>query len=162
MSDAAHLAHRLALTCETREQLQLALNAFARGDRADGLRHAHTPNHQHPRTAFLFTGQGAQYYGMGSELYKTQPSFRRTLEQCDEILRPVLERPLLSVLYGDEESALDETAYTQPALFALEYALAELWRAWASSLTSSSATASASTRRRALLVRSRSKKGLGL
>lgn len=132
----AHFAHRLALTCETRDQLLPALHAFARGERGGervgSLHHAHAPTRRHPRTAFLFTGQGAQYLRMGSELYKTQPSFRRTLERCDEILRPALERPLLSVLYGEAEAAarLDETAYTQPALFALEYALAELWRAW--------------------------------
>ena len=128
----AQFAHRLALTCETRDQLGSALHAFARGEQADGLRHAHTPTRRQPRTAFLFTGQGAQYHSMASELYKTQPSFRRTLDRCDEILRPLLEQPLLSVLYGDAESAawLDETAYTQPALFAIEYALAELWRAW--------------------------------
>ncbi len=132
----ARFAHRLALTCETREQLRMDLHAFARGeqggDRSGGLHHAHAPTRRHPRTAFLFTGQGAQYFGMGSDLYKTQPGFRRTLDQCDEILRPFLERPLLSVLYGEAESGarLDETAYTQPALFALEYALAELWRAW--------------------------------
>ena len=98
----ARFAHRLALTCETRDQLRLALHAFARGERADGLRHAHAATRRHPRTAFLFTGQGAQYFRMGSELYKTQPSFRRTLERCDEILRPALERPLLSVLYGED------------------------------------------------------------
>jgi natural product biosynthesis luciferase-like monooxygenase protein/amino acid adenylation domain-containing protein len=67
---------------------------------------------------------------MGRELYETQPSFRRTLNECDEILRPALERPLLSVLYGEDEGPLDETAYTQPALFALGYAIAALWRVW--------------------------------
>jgi len=125
-----HFAHRLALMCDTRDQLRLTLHSFARGQQADGLHHAHT--RRHPRTALLFTGQGAQYLNMGSELYKTQPSFRRTLERCDEILRPILERPLLAVLYEETEPTawLDETAYTQPALFALEYALAELWRLW--------------------------------
>ncbi|HEX7334398.1 MAG TPA: amino acid adenylation domain-containing protein [Pyrinomonadaceae bacterium] len=128
----AHFAHRLALTCESTDQLRLALHAFIRGEQADGLRHAHASTRRRSRTAFLFTGQGAQYCGMASELYRTQPSFRRTLDRCDEILRPVLEQPLLSVLYSeaDQSSQLDETAYTQPALFALEYALAELWRSW--------------------------------
>ena len=54
------------------------------------------------------------------------------MDRCDEILRPHLQRPLLSVLYpeADDVSLLDNTAYTQPALFAIEYALAELWRSW--------------------------------
>jgi malonyl CoA-acyl carrier protein transacylase len=54
------------------------------------------------------------------------------MDRCDEILRPYLERPLLSVLYPgvDDTSVLNNTAYAQPALFAIEYALAELWRSW--------------------------------
>ena len=82
-----------------------------------------------PRIAFLFTGQGSQYVGMGKELYDTQPTFRATLERCAEILKPALERSLLDVLYGSE-GIIDQTAYTQPALFALEYALAQLWISW--------------------------------
>ena len=51
-----------------------------------------------PRIAFLFTGQGAQYAGMARQLYETQPAFRATLDQCDQILGPYLNRSLLSVI----------------------------------------------------------------
>jgi acyl transferase domain-containing protein len=72
---------------------------------------------------------------MARLLYETQPAFRQTLDECDQILRSYLEQPLLSVIYPEAEVAstpglLHETAYTQPALFALEYALAEMWRSW--------------------------------
>ena len=74
---------------------------------------------------------------MGYELYQTQPVFRHSLERCAEILQPYLPEPLLAVLYPQEFNSqhlppnlLDRTAYTQPAIFALEYALAQMWLDW--------------------------------
>ncbi|HEY7509709.1 MAG TPA: SDR family NAD(P)-dependent oxidoreductase, partial [Vicinamibacteria bacterium] len=69
---------------------------------------------------------------MGQELYQTQPTFRRALDRCQQILGGRLEKPLLSALDppAGEGSPLEDTAWAQPALFSLEYALAELWRSW--------------------------------
>ena len=77
-------------------------------------------------------GAGSQYAGMGRGCSRRSRCSATALERCAEILKNELERPLLSVLYPaeGEASPLDETAYTQPALFAVEYALAELWRSW--------------------------------
>ncbi|NQE32467.1 type I polyketide synthase [Microcoleus asticus] len=85
---------------------------------------------------FMFSGQGSQYINMSLELYQVEPTFREQIELCSEILKPHLEIDLRDVLYPSESQAeaatnqLKQTAITQPALFAIEYALAKLWMSW--------------------------------
>jgi len=83
-----------------------------------------------PRVAFLFTGQGAQYAAMGMELYRIQPVFRAALDRCDRILQPLLGRSVVGLIDEGDDDLLAQTGYTQPALFAIGYALSELWRSW--------------------------------
>ncbi|HSL83074.1 MAG TPA: type I polyketide synthase, partial [Thermoanaerobaculia bacterium] len=84
--------------------------------------------------AFLFSGQGAQYPGMGAGLYRSEPTFRAQVDLCAEILDGALGRDLREVLFGEEtaagEAELAQTALAQPALFTVEYALARLWMEW--------------------------------
>ncbi|MCB0207974.1 MAG: SDR family NAD(P)-dependent oxidoreductase [Anaerolineae bacterium] len=141
----SHYAHRLSLIANSHQQMQAKLTTFTQGKTDSSVSRGHiAPNQTTPRIAFLFTGQGAQYVEMGRELYQTQPTFRRTLERCDEILLDNKQFimndeqiSLSNILYPPHQtktpiptSKINETAYTQPALFALEYALAKLWQSW--------------------------------
>lgn len=130
-SGRAHFDHRLAVIGVSAQEMHTKLSAFAAGEAAEIISGRVTRTDK-PKIAFLFTGQGAQYVGMGRQLYETQPTFRAALDQCAAVLDQYLEKPLLSVLFpaADAPNLLDETTYTQPALFALEYALAQLWRSW--------------------------------
>jgi acyl transferase domain-containing protein len=89
-----------------------------------------------PAVVFMFPGQGSQYIHMGWNLYQHEPVFRETVDRCTEILKPLLGKDLREVMYpadGDKEMAealLRQTIYTQPALFTIEYALAQLWLSW--------------------------------
>lgn len=86
-----------------------------------------------PKVVFLFPGQGSQYAAMAGELYREQPTFRASLDRSAHILEDLgdegLDVPLIDLLLGDDER-LTETRYTQPALFAVAAALADLWRSW--------------------------------
>lgn len=127
----SHFEHRLALTAASTQQLTQRLDTFCQGQTPIGLASGSVRSKQQRKIAFLFTGQGSQYANMGRQLYDTQPVFRKTLEECDRLLQPYLEKSLLSVLFAStDKDLINQTAYTQPALFALEYALAQMWRSW--------------------------------
>ncbi|ARV62851.1 short-chain dehydrogenase [Nostocales cyanobacterium HT-58-2] len=129
----SHFDYRLGVTAQSVKELQEQLSAFVAGQQPRELVTGQLASRKQLKTAFLFTGQGSQYIEMGRELYETQPTFRKTLQQCDEILCSYLNKSLLDVIYPnhhDTGDLIDETAYTQPALFAVEYALCKLWQSW--------------------------------
>lgn len=132
--------HRLAVVARTAaeaaEQLaarQRDANSFENNQLEDAAHDGVTAAaHSSKRIAFLFTGQGSQYVGMGRRLYETNSVFRRVLDECDEESHSLLGRSLLNILYPPkgESSPIDEIAFSQPALFAIELALAETWKSW--------------------------------
>ncbi|MEU7575265.1 SDR family NAD(P)-dependent oxidoreductase [Micromonospora sp. NPDC049240] len=133
LADVAHTlrvgrqryAHRAAVVAGDPQTAAAALRDKRRAHRgvADGPA---------PRVAFMFSGQGAQYAGMGAELYGEDPAFAAAVDECAELLRPELGLDIRDLILGrDPEAAtkLTETRWTQPALFTVEYALAAAWRA---------------------------------
>ncbi|HEU4577828.1 MAG TPA: SDR family NAD(P)-dependent oxidoreductase [Polyangiaceae bacterium] len=126
------LEHRLAISASSRSALLEALHATSQGKMAPVRRdEAASPR---GKLAWLFTGQGAQQLGMGQALYAEWPAFRQAFDAVCEQFDAELQIPLRDVMWTAPGSAmaalLDETAYTQPALFVLEWALACLWRSW--------------------------------
>ncbi|MEZ4727506.1 MAG: type I polyketide synthase [Caldilineaceae bacterium] len=142
----SHFDYRVGVVATSVAQLQERLTAFQQGATPTGVVHGRMNSRAADAPiAFLFTGQGAQYVNMGRDLYATQPLFRQIIDQCDELLRPYLPQSLVRVLYPTEEGKtearggeagagdgglLDQMLYAQPAVFAVEYALAKLWQSW--------------------------------
>ena len=85
------------------------------------------------QVVFMFPGQASQYVNMGLDLYKSNPVFKQNLDTCAETLKPILDVDIRDLIYpqpGDEERAskqLQNTIYTQPAIFSIEYSLARVW-----------------------------------
>ncbi|MDJ0843722.1 beta-ketoacyl synthase N-terminal-like domain-containing protein [Crocosphaera sp.] len=122
--------NRLAIVAASSEDLQQQLTTLINHPDEESIRGV-APRRQRPKMAFLFTGQGSQYVGMGRQLYETSSLYRSLIDECDRLLQPYLKTSLLRVLYEENaQNLLDQTLYTQPALFALEYALGKLWQSW--------------------------------
>ena len=123
--------HRRALVCQS---LADAVQALESRDVQRVVTHIQEP--QDRPIAFMFPGQGSQYIDMGRELYETEPTFRQQVDRCADLAQPLLKLDLRSLIYPHPKDAdiaaekLKQTAITQPALFTIEYALAQLWMSW--------------------------------
>jgi acyl transferase domain-containing protein/SAM-dependent methyltransferase len=126
-----HFSQRLAVVGASTHEMSQALQAFSRREVHPGVVSGKVADSR-PTVAFLFAGQGSQYAGMGRELYDSSPVFRDAFDRCADLLDPLLPKTLKSVIFESTDGGklLDDTAFAQPALFAIEYALASLWMSW--------------------------------
>ncbi|WP_338866151.1 type I polyketide synthase [Myxococcus stipitatus] len=128
----SHHPHRLAVVGSSRQDLVEALRASTRGEPHPGvIRRQANFEEEFPRVAFIFPGQGSQWLGMGRQLLREEPVFREAIEACERAMRPHVEWSLVEELGADEaHSHLAEIDVVQPVLFAMQVALAALWRSW--------------------------------
>ncbi|MBE9224523.1 SDR family oxidoreductase [Phormidium sp. LEGE 05292] len=123
--------YRRILVCQNIDEAVKALQ-FSKQEKV--FTHYQQPINR--QVVFMFPGQGSQYVNMGQELYETEHTFREQVDICCELLKPHLNIDLRQVLYPNQEHLaeasmqLQQTAITQPALFVIEYALAQLWKKW--------------------------------
>ncbi|MEH0424307.1 type I polyketide synthase [Streptomyces sp. B21-083] len=123
----SHFTHRIGGLVADHESLTALLARHA------GTTEAPSRRNSVRKTAFLFAGQGSQYPGMGASLYRQFPVFAARVDACDELFAAKTGRSVRELMFATGEPAaaeLNQTLYAQPALFTLEYALAELWMSW--------------------------------
>lgn len=124
--------HRLAVTAASTMDLARKLKAISEGQipadvcKNDPFKTGQTGK---PKIAFLYSGEGSQFPGMGKELYETHPLFREVLNRCDTVVRQETGWSPLDALYGGS-SPDRETEYVQPLIYSIQHALSLLWKSW--------------------------------
>ncbi len=127
----AGLDQRLALVGESKAEMTGLLDAFLAGEKRPGLAFGTRPRGQAPKLAFVFSGQGPQWWAMGRALLEQEPLFRQVVADCDRAMAELGDWSLLEELQRDEAtSRLGETRFAQPALFALQAGLTALLSSW--------------------------------
>ncbi|HXV37917.1 MAG TPA: beta-ketoacyl synthase N-terminal-like domain-containing protein [Myxococcota bacterium] len=121
------LEHRVAIAAADRAELLEKLSAFAEGERRAGISAGRAAPDKPPRLAFVASGQGPQWWGMGRQLLESEPEFRAVVERADAIVRELGSWSLLEALRAPEAaSRIAQTSIAQPCIFALQVGLARL------------------------------------
>ncbi|OLT29391.1 hypothetical protein BJF83_11670 [Nocardiopsis sp. CNR-923] len=137
-----HLESRLSVVYSSRESLVEALDACARGESHPRAVDGRVLPAADRRLVWVFTGMGPQWWGMGRQLFETEPVYRAAVERCDREMARLTGWSLIEEMSADEDaSRMDQTWLAQPANFAVQVGLAALWRSWGVAPDASSVTA---------------------
>ena len=124
-----HHEFRLAVVANNKQEFIVSLNGFLGGTIQAGVYSGETK--QRHKIAFIFSGQGSQWLGMGKRLLLEEPFFADTIKKCDEAGREQLGWSLLDLLANSSsESSIADIEYLQPLLFAIQVGLSAIWRSW--------------------------------
>jgi acyl transferase domain-containing protein/aryl carrier-like protein len=127
----SHHDHRMALVAHSREEAVRKLDAFLAGDVRSGVVMGRVGQEGLSKIAFVCSGMGPQWWAMARDLLENEPVFRASIERCDLEFRKHADWSLMEALRAtEEESRISETEVGGPTNFAIQVALAELWRSW--------------------------------
>ena len=128
----SHHDYRMSVAGVSSAQLIEGLEAFMKGETRAGLSSGRKALGSRQKLVFVFSGQGSQWFGMGRTLLHDEPVFREVIEQCELALRPHTDWSLIAELDATDadQARLNDVDVVQPALFAVQVALASLWRSW--------------------------------
>ena len=121
--------YKLSIVATAMQDIMDGLTDFVQDVVSEKYNVSKPETERHTDIAFLFTGQGAQYFGMCKSYYEQFEVFRNTIEDCDAIIKSHLDHSIKEILWNEsiDRNLIHQTKYTQPALFVVEYALARLW-----------------------------------
>ncbi|MBF0518245.1 MAG: amino acid adenylation domain-containing protein, partial [Nitrospirae bacterium] len=127
----AQLPYRLSIAGKTKNEMcEKLVNCLNSGGYTDGCVSGEI-SHSPKKIVFMFAGQGSQYCDMGKDLYRSSEVFRNAMDACEAFAKPITGKSILEIIYStDDKEMINETIYTQPAIFSVEYALAMLWLSW--------------------------------
>jgi acyl transferase domain-containing protein/acyl-CoA synthetase (AMP-forming)/AMP-acid ligase II/acyl carrier protein len=122
-----HHEDRLCVVGDSHAKMSESLAAYRQGESRPGLSVGHRRRGHRPEVIFVLPGQGSQWHGMGQRLQAEEPVFGDALAACDRAMSPYLGGSLLTDLAAEQ---LADIGVVQPAIFAVQVALAALWRSW--------------------------------
>ena len=124
-----HYEYSFAVSVKNKQDIINAINDFVQDISSEKYILSNPEISRENKLAFLYTGQGAQYFGMCKDLYQYFDVFKNIIDECDTIISKHLDYSIKDILWNNEENKnlIHQTKYTQPALFVIEYAMSKLW-----------------------------------